>query len=248
MPFTPSHAAAVLPFLRTPLPASALVAGSVSPDLPYYLPVELPWETHSALAVVTTDLLLGGLAWAVWHALLAEPTVAAAPRALRARLSGVPLGLTVRLRSVRALAWTVLALVLGAATHVLWDEFTHASRWGTEHLPALADTWGPVEGYRWLQYASSLVGGAVLLLWAAHWWQRTPRVVLPVRPATWPAWAAVTASGAVLAVVGALRAPDLRTAAVAVATWGGGGAIAAAMALSLVWHLRFRPPRRGEND
>ena len=65
MPFTPSHAAAVLPFLRTPLPASALVAGSVAPDLPYYLPGDLSWETHSALAVVTTDLLLGGIAAAL---------------------------------------------------------------------------------------------------------------------------------------------------------------------------------------
>ena len=61
MPFTPSHAAAVLPFLRTPLPASALVIGSVAPDLPYYLPVDLPWDTHTASAVVTVDLLLGGL-------------------------------------------------------------------------------------------------------------------------------------------------------------------------------------------
>jgi hypothetical protein len=40
VPFTPSHAAAVLPFLRTPLTASALVIGSITPDLPFYLPVE----------------------------------------------------------------------------------------------------------------------------------------------------------------------------------------------------------------
>ncbi|WP_205730092.1 DUF4184 family protein [Blastococcus sp. TF02-8] len=32
MPFTGSHPAAVLPFLRTPLPASGLVAGSLAPD------------------------------------------------------------------------------------------------------------------------------------------------------------------------------------------------------------------------
>ena len=38
MPFTGSHAAAVLPFARSRLPASALVIGSVAPDLPYYLP------------------------------------------------------------------------------------------------------------------------------------------------------------------------------------------------------------------
>ena len=70
MPFTASHAAAVLPLLRTPLPASALVIGSIAPDLPYYLPVPLPWATHTALAVGTVDVLLGGLAWALWTLIL----------------------------------------------------------------------------------------------------------------------------------------------------------------------------------
>jgi hypothetical protein len=65
VPLTPSHAAAVLLFLRTPLPPSALVIGSMAPDLPYYLPVDVPFRTHTALAVVTTDLLLGIVAWAV---------------------------------------------------------------------------------------------------------------------------------------------------------------------------------------
>jgi hypothetical protein len=50
MPFTVSHAAAVLPLLRTPLPASALVIGPVI-------------RTHTAAAIVTTDLLFGVPAW-----------------------------------------------------------------------------------------------------------------------------------------------------------------------------------------
>src|ERR671913_177951 len=82
---TPSHAAAVLPFLRTPLPASALVVGSITPDLPYYLPGNPGLFTHTATAVVTTDLALGALAWAVWHAVLAAPALAASPAGLRAR-------------------------------------------------------------------------------------------------------------------------------------------------------------------
>ncbi|HEY3557859.1 MAG TPA: DUF4184 family protein, partial [Kribbella sp.] len=35
MPFTPAHPAAVLPLIRRPLVASALVAGAVAPDLLY---------------------------------------------------------------------------------------------------------------------------------------------------------------------------------------------------------------------
>src|SRR3954463_4591962 len=84
VPFTGSHPAAILPFLRTPLPASALVIGSMAPDLPYYLPFQPGLYTHTPQAIVTTDVLLGALAWGLWLGLLAEPALAAAPRALRA--------------------------------------------------------------------------------------------------------------------------------------------------------------------
>lgn len=240
MPFTPSHAAAVLPFLRTPLPASALVIGSVAPDLPYYLPVELPWDTHTASAVVTTNLLLGALAWVAWHGLLAAPAMAWAPGALRARLAGLPLGLGARLGSARAVLLTALALVVGAATHVLWDEFTHAGRWGTEHLPVLARAWGPLAGYRWLQYASGVVGGVILLLWLVRWWRRAPRAPLPARPAAWPVWGAIGAAGLLAGLAGAVAADDVRKAAWAGATWGGGAALAAAVLLAAVWQVRRR--------
>jgi hypothetical protein len=240
VPFTPSHAAAVLPFVGTALPASALVIGSVAPDLPYYLPVDLPWDTHTASAVVTVDLLLGGLAWVVWHALLAEPALAWAPGALRARLADVPLGLARRVRSARELLLTALALVVGAATHVLWDEFTHAGRWGTEHLPALARDWGPLPGYRWLQYASGVLGAAVLILWLVRWWRRAPAAPLRDRPAAWPAWVAIAGAGLLAGVAGALAAPDIRKAAWLGATWGGGAALATATLLAAVWQVRRR--------
>src|SRR3954452_14616223 len=114
MPFTGSHPAAVLPFLRTPLPASALAIGSVAPDLPFYLPFPQPYATHTWLAAGTTDVLLGLIAWALWHGLLTEPMLATAPSPLRARLVGrVFPGLARRLSSLRRIALLVTALVLG---------------------------------------------------------------------------------------------------------------------------------------
>ena len=155
------------------MPASALVIGSMAPDFPFFLPFDPGIRTHTAAAIVTTDLLFGVPAWFLWHALLAAPALWAAPRPLRARLSGIPLGVRVRLRDVRAVLLTVAALAVGSATHVLWDEFTHARRWGPEHLPALDETWWLMPGYRWLQYLSSVVGLLVLLAWLVHWWRRT---------------------------------------------------------------------------
>lgn len=188
MPFTPTHAAAVLPFLRTPLPASTLVIGSMAPDIPFYLPFDPGLRTHTAAAVGTTDVLFGALAWLVWHGLLAAPALWAAPRALHARLTAVPLGVRVRLRDVRAVLLTLVALAVGSATHVLWDEFTHAGRWGPEVFPALGELWGPLPGYRWLQHTSGLVGGLLLLAWLVRWWRRSPVRAMPEHRAPWWPW------------------------------------------------------------
>jgi hypothetical protein len=240
VPFTPTHAAAVLPFLRSPLPASALVIGSITPDLPFYLPVGFPWRTHTALAVVTTDLVLGMAAWAAWHGLLAEPALAAAPAGLRGRVPGPAPGLAARLASAPRVAWTLLALVVGAATHVVWDEFTHPRRWGPERVTALAETWGPLPGYRWLQYATSVLGGVVLLVWLVRWWRRTPvRPGVPLPGVRW-AWLLLGVVGTAVAVVAAVAAPDLGAAIFAGATWGGGAALVVAAALAGTWHVRHR--------
>ena len=238
MPFTGSHPAAVLPFLRTPLPASALVIGSMAPDFPYYVPFLPGLYTHTATAVVTTDLLLGALAWVVWHGVLAAPATAAAPPALRGRLAGVPVGLRSRLSGARAVVLALAGLAVGSATHVLWDEFTHPRRWGTQHVPALEENWGLLPGYRWLQYASGLVGGLVLLGWVLLWWRRTPGGTPSETRAPWWPWVLLAAAGAAAGAAGALTAPSLGAAGFAGATWGGGTALAAAVLLAAGWHLR----------
>jgi hypothetical protein len=243
MPFTASHAAAVLPLLRTPLPASALVVGSMAPDFPFFLPVDPGLRTHTAAAIVTTDLLFGVPAWLLWHALLAAPALWAAPRALRVRLAGVPLGVRARLGSVRAVLLTVAALAVGSATHVLWDEFTHARRWGPEHIPALGETWWLMPGYRWLQYLSSLVGALILLAWLAHWWRRTPATAPDDRPGPWWPWALLVAVGVGVGAPFALAAEGFGGAGYDGTTWGGSAALAVAIVLAAAWQLRRRTVR-----
>jgi len=239
VPFTGSHPAAILPFLRTPLPASALVIGSMAPDLPYYLPLDFPWRTHTALAVVTADLVLGILAWARWHALLAEPALRASPSALRSRLTGVPLGLRPRLGRTRLLL-AALAVIVGAATHVGWDEFTHPRRWGTEHIPALDETWGLLPGYRWLQYASGLVGGAVLLVWLVGWWRRARPSPDPDPREPWWVWVLLVIVGGGAGGIAALSAPSIGAAGFAGATAAGGAVLAVAVVLAVGWHVARR--------
>jgi hypothetical protein len=238
VPFTGSHPAAVLPFLRTPLPASALVAGSLAPDLPYYLPVHPGFRTHTALAVVTVDLLLGALLWVLWHSVLAAPALDATPAGLRGRLDGVRLGLRRRLRTPGQAALAMAAPLVGAATHVLWDEFTHPGRWGTEHVALLREPWAGLPGHRWAQEGSGLLGLLVLLAWLVWWWRRTSAVPAPPRPAWWAPWLVVAGAGVVGGLTAVPGAADPRAAAVEAAFRGGGVAAGTALMLAAVWWVR----------
>ena len=238
MPFTGSHPAAVLPFVRW-LPPSALVFGSMAPDFPYYapLPVSGP-TTHSWLGVVTVDVVLAALAWAVWRFLVGPAVLALVP----------PLGRRLpRLPDEGRLVLLPVAFVVGAATHVAWDSFTHSGMWGPAHLAALRATYGPIPGYAWAQYASGLVGGAVLLWWCRRWWRRQPVATVPPQhpwavPAVWTAAAVATLAGTAW---GFLGGGSLHGRAFEAATHGGGAGTAAVVLASAAWTLiGHRRPHR----
>lgn len=182
MPFTVSHVVAVLPLMagrhRAALVPAALVIGSMTPDLPYFAPVPMGagW-THSASGPVTIDLLLGLVAFALWHLVLADPLADLSPTWLRCRLPvRAPM-------SVRRWFWAACSVVVGATTHVFWDTFTHHDRWGTRHVAWLAGVHGGLPGFKWFQYGSGIGGMTVLVWWLIHRLSRTgpqrqqPRVV-----------------------------------------------------------------------
>src|SRR3954452_3740797 len=122
MPFTGSHPAAVLPFVRTALPTTAVIAGSMAPDVPVFFSGGPDYvQTHTVLGVLSIDAVLAGLMLLVWHLLLAAPARAAAPAALRARLPRPE-------RAAPDFPLGYLAVIVGGLTHIGWDEFTHGNR------------------------------------------------------------------------------------------------------------------------
>ncbi|MER5514897.1 DUF4184 family protein [Streptomyces sp. NPDC002763] len=186
MPFTLSHAAAVLPAVRGDgtgrgrLVPAVLVAGSFSPDLTYYAASAVPDAmefgefTHSFTGVFTVDVLFSWALVALW-VLVREPLVALLPRTRQGRLAallrcGAPrarAGLSVTAR------WYVSA-VLGALTHVVWDAFTHHDRWGTRLIPAIGRHVAGVPLYTLLQYGTSAVAAAVLAVFVLRALRRAP--------------------------------------------------------------------------
>jgi hypothetical protein len=170
MPFTASHAAAVMPFARRPLVTSALVIGSMVPDLPLFLPGGVDYSaTHSLAGVVSLDALLGLVAFAVWHFFFAPALVDVLPRKVQRELAPAVLRARPRLTRWTRLPWVYASLVIGATTHIVWDAFTHEGRWGVVQVSWLAETHGPLTGATYAQHASTVVGAAVVAWWIARW-------------------------------------------------------------------------------
>jgi hypothetical protein len=178
VPFTGSHPAAVLPFLRWGLPPSALVAGSIAPDLPYYAPgIADADRTHALLGAVSVDVVLGLAVFVLWHGVWGPVLVASAPWALRRRLPA-PAGLRGHLGQWYRAGLVLAALTIGAITHVVWDSFTHEQLVVPRHIGWLRVQYGPLPGYAWAQHLSGLVGAGLLVGWCVRWWRRQhPRAV-----------------------------------------------------------------------
>ncbi|MCL9796469.1 DUF4184 family protein, partial [Frankia sp. AgKG'84/4] len=157
MPFTLSHPAAVLPLRRLGLPMSALVVGSMVPDIPVFLGWPGVYRfTHSPLGVASADPVLAMAALAVWFWLIRDAVVDLSPGLVRSRLAA-------RARPTRR-QWLLApaAAAVGAMTHVGWDAFTHHDRWGVRQVPWLSADHRGLAGHAWLQYGSSVVGFAVV--------------------------------------------------------------------------------------
>lgn len=181
MPFTVSHIAAVLPahrWLRRRGLLAAAMIGAMVPDFGLLLPLELEREqTHGRWALLSFCLPVGLLSWWIFQLLIRPALLELAPpswvQRLRAEHAPPNLG--------RLNIWLGAgALILvGAATHLVWDGFTHEGARGVRFFPMLEEAGPAIAGhsfvlYRWLQHTSSVLGLLVVMV-AAGLWMRHAR-------------------------------------------------------------------------
>jgi len=187
MPFTISHAAAVLPFGR-PLARwrmlSATVIGSMVPDFGFLM----PWrpariETHSAIGLLEFCLPVGLATFWIFQQLMKAPIVAILPDAPYARWRGFAEPASIG--SLKQWAFAALGILAGAVTHLVWDGFTHEGARGVRMIPALDD---PVDiaghrlmGARLLQDGSSLIGLVIVIAIVAYAMRTDGTSVAPER-------------------------------------------------------------------
>lgn len=170
MPFTFSHPAIVLPLLRVSprwFSATGIVVGSLTPDFEYFLRMRMYGEYgHSLPGIVFFCLPIGLLLAFAFHNIVRDTLFENLPHFLRSRL--IPFTTFDWNRYFRNNWYVVIAsILLGAASHIFWDAFTHAGGYFVTAIPALNTTMqlGPIQvaAYKFLQHLSTLIGGIIVV-------------------------------------------------------------------------------------
>jgi hypothetical protein len=212
---------------------SALVIGSIIPDLWYVLPFGSRHLSHSGPGLLFFCLPLGLTAYLLFHLLLKEPCISLLPPALGRRVQAfaVP-GLP-----AAPLHGVFGSLVLGSLTHLLWDSVARAH--GASAQPV-----------NWLQHASTLLGSFVLAWWIWRKLRAAPVAgtgATKLSPAMRAcAWMLLLAAGALAAAASAGEwpvSPDLSAIRQFVKTAAGAalqGLVGAVILYCLGWKLRAR--------
>jgi hypothetical protein len=185
MPFTISHAAAAILLKRKGLVTSALVIGSMVPDLAYFVHLEgfNPELGHSIRGLFTFCLPVGLFIFLVFQKLVKRPLFALLPPSHQQRLlpylQGFPL------KSWRFIIRSLVSLGVGTLSHLAWDSFTHNHGFIVQNVAALRQPIFELAGtkifaFSILQHGSTILGLAALVLWYFHWYRKTPICPYPV--------------------------------------------------------------------
>lgn len=168
MPWTFAHAAAALPFRRLCpkyLSFPALAIGAMAPDFGYYVgQFRAAAFAHTFAGSLVVSLPSGLLVLAALRA-IREPVCHLLPRPHREAISRLTEPLSFTALRAAIVSWSI---VVGAWTHIAWDAFTHASRWGARNVEFIRDPLFQlgtftVHGYMLLQQLSTILGTALLV-------------------------------------------------------------------------------------
>jgi hypothetical protein len=194
MPFTFSHPALAVPFYLAKkrwFSLTGLVAGSIAPDFAYFIHMRKAVSrfSHTIPGVFLFDLPMAIALALVFHSIVKRPLVNHLPRPFYRRFGTYAED---HWKGFRQRAWViVLSILIGAATHLLWDAFTHStvdwegvrsieSDFMGHHLTANA--------YRIIHIVNSVIG-LLFLGWVA--W-RMPLHPMPRRKGrSWLYWPAI---------------------------------------------------------
>ncbi|HMJ68414.1 MAG TPA: DUF4184 family protein [Cyclobacteriaceae bacterium] len=172
MPFTLCHSAAVLPILRSKyFSATGLIIGTMAPDFEYFFRMNVYGiYGHTWWGILYFDIPVAFLLAFLFHGVAKKNLIDQFPVFLQARFQEVRnFDFPAYLKQHKVIF--LISVVLGTATHILWDGFTHERQYFVKALPEVYD--GRVVPFMgaeyplWyaLQQLSTAVGGLIILVY-----------------------------------------------------------------------------------
>ncbi|AYB33229.1 DUF4184 family protein [Chryseolinea soli] len=171
MPFTPAHPALVLPLLRWRyVSATALVIGSMAPDFEYFFKMSVNGHHgHTFWGILYFDLPVTFLLAWLFHAVVKRNAIHNLPISLQRKFQDtLALDFVTYFRSHATIF--VTSALIGIASHLLWDNFTHNSGFFVQEMEVYQTVHVHYDGVRYplfyaLQNISSGVGLFIVLVY-----------------------------------------------------------------------------------
>lgn len=172
MPFTLAHPIATVPIWwgsKQKLHLASLAIGSMIPDADYFLllyPIKTIGHTFPGIFIQGIPYSIV-LLLAIRYVLL-RPFLALIPLQLARKFPPPKKYFPLQ---IFELVNIVLSIAIGAATHLIWDAFTHSGD-SVVHSELLKSKLGSLPIYTLLQYGGGIFGLVALSLWLANWLHR----------------------------------------------------------------------------
>jgi len=171
MPFTVSHAAVVLPFLRVRpqlVSGTALVIGSAAPDFEYFIKMGVnSYYSHTLLAIFYFNIPITILLAFLFHGVVKKNLIESLPVYFQHRFN--ELKCLDFLLYFKNNYWAVIISAgMGAASHIIWDSFTHNDGFFAQRISLYKNIFIPFDGVRYplfygLQQISTYVGLLIVI-------------------------------------------------------------------------------------
>lgn len=185
MPFTFSHPAIVLPFLKNKnVSSTALIVGAMSPDFEYFFRMKVQSEiSHTLLGIFLIDFPLGFIVIFVFHTIIKKPLITNLPRFFQVRMQLLKDSNWLQYFKNNILV-VLLSFFLGTLSHIFWDSMTHWDGYVVERIPFFNEDVFGVSVYKIAQHLSSIIGLVCIVIYM----YKLPVVSLDCLKINWNYW------------------------------------------------------------
>lgn len=154
--------------------------GTFAPDIEYFIRMRPGGGYgHTIPGAFLLSLPLGLITLWLLHRVIKQPAVLLMPPSLQRRLA--PYAGEFRFFPLARFAAICASMLIGIATHIAWDAFTHRHTWLYYHweflhqaVPLPLPHYHSIHWYSIFQLLSSVLGIVLLLAWFIGWYRAQP--------------------------------------------------------------------------